>query len=130
MAAHAAARVGWQVFGIRDGCNGLMRPDLYPAGGMIELDVERVKNIAHLGGTILGTTNRSNPFQALERSADGTTREVDRSDRLLDDFRKHEIDAHGVSDATAAFQLCCNSTGKGCALSEYPRQSTTTSGLR
>ena len=58
---HAAARVGWQVFGVREGYNGLLYPDQYPDGGLIELNVEKVKNIAHLGGTILGTTNRGNP---------------------------------------------------------------------
>ena len=78
---HAAAKVGWQVFGIREGYNGLLYPEQYPDGGLIELDIEKVKNIAHLGGTILGTTNRGNPFRAVERSADGSTREVDRSSR-------------------------------------------------
>ena len=65
------------MFGIREGYNGLLYPEQYPDGGLIELDVEKVKNIAHLGGTILGTTNRGNPFRALERAADGSTREVD-----------------------------------------------------
>ena len=70
---HAAAKVGWRVFGIREGYNGLLYPEQYPDGGLIELDLEKVKNIAHLGGTILGTTNRGNPFRALERSADGSS---------------------------------------------------------
>jgi len=59
-----------------------------------ELDVEKVRNIAHLGGTILGTTNRGNPFRSLVRSVDGSTREVDQSDRVIEAFHKHEIDAH------------------------------------
>jgi 6-phosphofructokinase 1 len=32
-----AARRGWEVFGIRDGYNGLMMPELYPEGGLIPL---------------------------------------------------------------------------------------------
>jgi len=106
---HAAAKVGWQVFGVREGYNGLMYPERYPEGGLIELDVEKVKNIAHLGGTILGTTNRGNPFRALERSADGTTREVDHSGRLIEAFHRHKIDAHvavgGDGSLTIALQL-------------------------
>jgi 6-phosphofructokinase 1 len=106
---HAAAKVGWQVFGVREGYNGLMYPERYPDGGLIELDLESVKNIAHLGGTVLGTTNRGNPFRALERSADGTTREVDHSGRLLDAFQRHKIDAHvavgGDGSLTIALQL-------------------------
>jgi 6-phosphofructokinase 1 len=106
---HAAAKAGWQVLGIRDGYDGLMYPELYPDGGVIELDAERVKNIAHLGGTVLGTTNRGNPFRMLEQTADGTTREVDQSGRLLEAFAKHGIDAHisvgGDGSLTIANQL-------------------------
>ena len=38
---HAAAKLGWRVFGVREGYNGLLYPDHYPDGGLIELDVER-----------------------------------------------------------------------------------------
>jgi 6-phosphofructokinase 1 len=106
---HAAARAGWQVVGIRDGSDGMLHPDLYPDGGVMELDCGQVKNIAHLGGTVLGTTNRGNPFRALEKSADGSTREVDRSGSLIEAFRKHGIDAHiavgGDGSLTIANQL-------------------------
>src|SRR4051794_34984924 len=71
---HAAAHLGWEVVGIRDGYDGLMYPDLYRDGGLIDLTIDRVQNIAHLGGTVLGTTNRGNPFRVLEKSADGATR--------------------------------------------------------
>jgi 6-phosphofructokinase 1 len=106
---HAAAKVGWRVFGIRDGYNGLLYPEQYPDGGLIELDVDKVKNIAHLGGTILGTTNRGNPFRALERSADGSTREVDQSRVLLQSVERNKLDAHvaigGDGSLTIALQL-------------------------
>ena len=106
---HAAAKAGWQVVGVREGYNGLLYPDQYPDGGLIELDAERVKNIAHLGGTILGTTNRGNPFRLLERSADGSTREVDQSGKLIDAFQKHKIDANvavgGDGSLTIALEL-------------------------
>jgi 6-phosphofructokinase 1 len=106
---NAAAKVGWKVFGIREGYNGLLYPDQYADGGLFELSVEMVKNIPHLGGTILGTTNRGNPFQVLARSADGTVQEVDRSQDVIDAFRKREIDAHvavgGDGSLTIALQL-------------------------
>jgi 6-phosphofructokinase 1 len=91
---HAAAKLGWQVFGVCDGYNGLLFPDEYPDKGLIELDTEAVKNIPHLGGTILGTTNRGNPFKAVERGPDGIAREVDLSEQLLESFRNHKLDAH------------------------------------
>ena len=85
---HAAARLGWKVIGVRDGYSGLLFPDQYADGGLVELDPEKVKNIPHLGGTILGTTNRGNPFQVQERAADGTVRVVDRSREVLQAFCK------------------------------------------
>ncbi len=101
---HAATRLGWKVIGIRDGYDGVLFPDQYADGGLVELDVDKVKNIAHLGGTILGTTNRGNPFRVVE--PDG---EVDRSADVIDAFRKNRIDAHvaigGDGSLTIALQL-------------------------
>ena len=39
--------------------------------------------ISHLGGTILGTTNRGNPFCRPTKQPDGTIKELDRSDALI-----------------------------------------------
>jgi phosphofructokinase-like protein len=92
-AAQAAHGRGWELVGIREGYDGLLYPEQYADGGMIVLTPEKVGRIAHLGGTILGTTNRGNPFRAIEPQADGTTCEVDRSGAVLDAFRRHHIDA-------------------------------------
>ena len=106
---HAAARLGWQVIGIREGYDGLLFPERYADGGLVELDIDKVKNIAHLGGTILGTTNRGNPFRVSATLGDGTAREVDRSGDVLEAFRKNRIDAHvavgGDGSLTIALQL-------------------------
>ena len=106
---HAATRLGWKVLGIREGYDGLLFPDQYPDGGLVELDTEKVKNIPHLGGTLLGTTNRGNPFQVVEPASDGSARAVDRSDQVIDAFRRHNIDAHvavgGDGSLTIALQL-------------------------
>ena len=89
----AAERIGWQVFGIRDGYNGLLEPSEYAGGGIRPLQYVDVQHIAHLGGTILGTTNRGNPFAAVQVQPDGSRREVDRSEELLAAFRRHQLDA-------------------------------------
>ena len=106
---HAAARLGWKVFGIRDGYNGLLFPDQYPDGGCVELDLEKVKNITHLGGTMLGTTNRGNPFKVVGTTSDGVTMELDCSDLVLETFCRKRIDAHvavgGDGSLTIALQL-------------------------
>ena len=89
----AAMRRGWECVGIRDGYNGLLPPERYPQGGLVALTHERVRGIAHLGGTILGTTNKGNPFQFPVRQPDGSLRETDRSDELLAAFAREGIDA-------------------------------------
>lgn len=89
----SAASRGWEVFGVRDGYNGLLLPEQYPEGGMMRLTRERVRGITHLGGTILGTTNQGNPLKFPIPSADGTIEEVDRSDELVRAFHLHYIDA-------------------------------------
>jgi 6-phosphofructokinase 1 len=78
----AATRRGWRVDGIRDGFNGMLLPDRYAKGGLIALDRDVVRGITHLGGTILGTTNKSNPLKFPRRTEDGTVEEVDRTQEL------------------------------------------------
>lgn len=89
----AALRRGWDCVGIRDGYNGLLMPERYPQGGLLPLTHERVRGIAHLGGTILGTTNKGNPFAFLQPQMDGTCIAVDRSEELLQRFADAGIDA-------------------------------------
>jgi len=56
---HRARHYGWRVLGIRDGTMGLLdRPLRYN-----ELDLSAVDaTMMRLGGTVLGTTNKGNPF--------------------------------------------------------------------
>ncbi|MFN4360225.1 MAG: 6-phosphofructokinase [Hylemonella sp.] len=89
----AAAQRGWECFGIRDGFNGILEPGRYPEGGVIALTRERVRGISHLGGTLLGSTNKGNPLEYPARQADGTVRATDRSQEILDYFQREGIDA-------------------------------------
>ncbi len=89
----SATRRGWDVIGIRDGFNGLMFPELYPTGGLIELTRDMVRGIGHLGGTILGSTNRGNPTAFPVQQEDGTWVTVDRTDELVGLFRAAGVDA-------------------------------------
>jgi len=84
----AALNRGWEVWGIRQGYGGLL-----DAGETVPLTRESVRGITHLGGTILGTTNRGNPFDWPVEGPDGTVTTVDRSDELLEAFRSRGFDA-------------------------------------
>ena len=108
-AVYAARGLGWDVLGIRDGYDGIFESHRYPNGGVVELTRSMVREIAHLGGTILGTTNRGNPFLYVEEGADGTRVERDRSGDILRYFDEHKIDAliaiGGDGSLTIANQL-------------------------
>lgn len=83
----------WDVYGIRDGFNGLLMPEQFMEGGLIRLTPEKVRGITHLGGTIIGTTNKGNPLRYPINGPDGKVIEIDRSDELLRAFQLHQIDA-------------------------------------
>lgn len=89
----ASLRRGWECFGVRDGFNGLLMPDEFPDGGLIPLTARSVAGITHLGGTILGTTNRGNPMKFPITQPDGSIKEVDRCEELVEKFHSAGIDA-------------------------------------
>ena len=89
----SAINRGWEVYGIRDGYNGLLMPEQFIEGGLIRLTREKVRGITHLGGTIIGTTNKGNPLKYPIKGPDDTIIEIDRSDELIRAFRLHQIDA-------------------------------------
>jgi len=89
----AAVNRGWECVGIRCGYDGILHQERFPKGGTIKLDRDRVRGIAHTGGTILGTTNRGNPFANEVKAADGSVEEVDFSQKLLNGINEHKIDA-------------------------------------
>ena len=84
---------GWECVGIKSGFDGILHPEDFPDGGTIQLDANRVRGIAHTGGTILGTTNRGNPFQYEVEEDDGSKEIQDISPRLIEGFNKHGFDA-------------------------------------
>lgn len=89
----SAINRGWQCFGVREGYNGLLLPELYPQGGLLSLDADNVRGITNQGGTILGTTNRGNPLRYPTKGEDGRVYEKDRTDELIAAFKRHRLDA-------------------------------------
>jgi len=89
----AAIDQGWECIGIKSGFDGVLHPEDFPEGGTIPLTADSVRGIAHTGGTVLGTTNRGNPFDYAVEKPDGSVERQDISHRLIDGFKKHQIDA-------------------------------------
>ncbi|HEX7048822.1 MAG TPA: ATP-dependent 6-phosphofructokinase [Longimicrobiales bacterium] len=84
----AGLNQGWEMYGIHKGYGGLLGEE-----SVVRLDQNAVRGITHLGGTILGTTNRGNPFEWPVPQPDGTVAVVDRSDEVVEAFRRLEFDA-------------------------------------
>jgi len=83
----SALRLGWEVQGIREGYTGLI--DMPRDEGLVPLDRRAVRGITHMGGTILGTTNKGNPFEYP--MPDGGTK--DRSGEIVARFNEEGFDA-------------------------------------
>ena len=77
----------WKVIGIPDGFDGLIWPEK-----AFELTLDRVSGILPRGGTILGTTNRGNPFH-YKSVENGESKVRDISDQVIANARKLGIDA-------------------------------------
>jgi 6-phosphofructokinase 1 len=109
----AAGRLGWECHGIRDGFNGLLAPGLCQGEPVVPLSAASVHGIAHLGGTILGSTNRGNPMQYPVRRGDGSLAEEDRSDELVELFGQRGFDALVVvgGDGSMTIAECLHRKG-------------------
>ncbi len=84
----SSLRRGWEVLGILKGYEGLLDTSKTRL-----LDREAVRGITHLGGTILGTTNKGHPFEYPTRAPNGEINLVDRSDDVVANFKRLGLDA-------------------------------------
>ena len=75
-----------EAFGVEDGFDGLVQNKIRP------LSYDDVSGILTAGGTILGASNRADPFAYFEpgREKEGPK---DRSDECMENFRKARLDA-------------------------------------
>lgn len=81
----AMVRYGYEVIGFKDGYRGLVM------NNYIQFKSGDVSGILDKGGTILGTSNRDNPFKfRVERN--GKVEYEDMSDRVVDNLHAHGID--------------------------------------
>jgi ATP-dependent phosphofructokinase / diphosphate-dependent phosphofructokinase len=78
---------GWKVMGIEDGYEGLLAH-----GKVRPLLFDHVKDILDKGGTILGASNRANPFE-YKFKTNGKVVTEDRSPVLVENIKSFEIDA-------------------------------------
>ena len=114
----AALKRGWEVLGIRKGYIGLLEPG---DRGVFPLGRDDVRGIAHLGGTILGTTNRGNPFEWPVTGDDGATHTVDRSDEVVAAFRRLGLDALVAIGGDGSMKIAHGLARKGVPIVGIPK---------
>jgi 6-phosphofructokinase 1 len=85
---HARQTYGWEVVGIRNGYEGLYEEDY------IDLTAANVQHLLPIGGTMLGSSNRANPFAYPVKLPDGRVEIHDVSARCLANLGKLEL--HGL----------------------------------
>lgn len=112
----AAAQRGWETHGICRGFDGLL--------GEADVRLLRpgdVQAITHLGGTILGTTNRGNPFAWSRKRPDGTWGNVDRSHEVVAAVRERKLDALVVIGGDGTLKIAGELAAKGVSLVGIPK---------
>jgi 6-phosphofructokinase 1 len=89
----AATKLGWEITGIRDGFEGLLNPEHYPDGGLVNLNPQVIENLDPIAGSVLGQSAREDPFNVRTINEYDMVEEVDKSDELLDKLKAENIDA-------------------------------------
>ncbi len=82
----AVGEYGCEVIGFKDGYHGLVLND------WVKLDFSTASGILDRGGTILGSSNRDNPFK-FRVEENGEVKYVDKSDQVIENIKSHGIEA-------------------------------------
>jgi ATP-dependent phosphofructokinase / diphosphate-dependent phosphofructokinase len=82
----AIGKYGCEVIGFKDGYHGLVLNE------WVQMDLSMASGILDRGGTILGSSNRDNPFN-FRVEENGTVSYVDKSDQVMANIQSHGIEA-------------------------------------
>lgn len=106
---------GWEVYGIKRGFEGLLH-----RSRVERLDAPDVRGIIHIGGTILGTTNRGNPFK-FPVKRNGKTETVDLSDKVIERFHELKLEALVCIGGDGTMHIASGLAGKGLPIIGVPK---------
>ena len=109
----AGTNSGIECIGLEDSFDGLIEP-----GRSRVLTPRDVTGILRLGGTILGTVNRGNPFAHPIETSDGTR---DYSDRVVEMFHKMGLDALVVIGGDGTLAIAHEFCSRGIPLVGVPK---------
>lgn len=106
---------GWEVYGIERGFEGLIYPNRVHL-----LSAHDVRGIIHRGGTILGTTNRGNPFK-LKVEEHGEVKSIDVSDQVVAAFHRLGLDALIVIGGDGTLNISSSLARMGISIIGVPK---------
>ena len=109
----SASNAGLEVLGIQDSFDGLIEP-----GRTRVLRPKDVTGILRLGGTILGTTNRGNPFAYPMSTSDGN---ADYSTRVVETFHTLGLNALVVIGGDGTLAIAHAFSKRGVPLVGVPK---------
>lgn len=105
---------GWGVIGFRQGFEGCI------TGEFEELTLSSVRGILPRGGTILGASNRCNPF-SFQHTAAGETSPRDHSDDVIQRFQELGIDAIVVIGGDGTMSIANELSRRGVQVVGIPK---------
>lgn len=110
----SAERAGIEVLGIRDGYAGLIRDEIAP------LTPKDVSGILPRGGTILGASNRDNPFR-FPVECDGKLEMRDVSGQVFETIERHGIQAIVVIGGDGSLSIAREFCSRGFPMVGVPK---------
>lgn len=113
---HTCYRKGWEVYGSRNGYGGFLDID-----EMIRLFPRDVEGIYSTGGTILGSTNKGNPFSRPVKNLAGEIQVIDVSDKILSNFRRMGFDCHIAIGGDGSLDIAHRFAMKGMPVIGVPK---------
>ncbi|MBI2263791.1 MAG: 6-phosphofructokinase [Armatimonadetes bacterium] len=105
---------GWEVIGYEDGFEGLLLQKFRPLSG------SDVRGLLPRGGTILGTTNRCNPFR-YQSEIEGRSVEKDMSQTAIQNFHSQNLDALVVIGGEGSLKIALELHHKGLPVVGVPK---------
>jgi 6-phosphofructokinase 1 len=109
-------RKGWEVYGSRNGYGGFMDIE-----DMVRLFPRDVEGIYSTGGTILGSTNKGNPFSRPVKNLVGEIQVIDVSDKIIRNFNRMGFDCHIAIGGDGSLDIAHRFAQKGMPVIGIPK---------
>ncbi len=113
---NSAAKRGWEVYGSRSGYKGLLDLD-----ELVRLTPKDVEGVTPIGGTILGSTNKGDPFGMPVENLAGEIQMVDVSDRIIKNFKRMNFYCHIAVGGDGSLEIAHRFAQKGMPVIGVPK---------